>query len=63
MNVFLITQTFILNRLWINVFSMNFSQALLESVQTKMGEKKYSFVDLFKTSNIRKISVCSGIVW
>ncbi|XP_016890631.1 solute carrier family 22 member 7-like [Cynoglossus semilaevis] len=37
--------------------------ALLESVQTKMGEKKYSFVDLFKTSNIRKISVCSGIVW
>lgn len=45
------------------MFSMNFSQALLESVQTKMGEKKYSFVDLFKTSNIRKISVCSGIVW
>uniref|UniRef100_A0A3Q3G9D5 Major facilitator superfamily (MFS) profile domain-containing protein n=1 Tax=Labrus bergylta TaxID=56723 RepID=A0A3Q3G9D5_9LABR len=25
--------------------------------------KKYTFLDLFKTPNMRKISICSGIVW
>lgn len=40
-----------------------FSQALLESAQSETVGKKYTFVDLFKTPNIRKLSVCSGIVW
>ncbi|XP_054460848.1 solute carrier family 22 member 7-like [Anoplopoma fimbria] len=36
---------------------------LLESAQGETGDKKYTIVDLFKTPNIKKISICSGIVW
>uniref|UniRef100_A0A3P8TIJ7 Solute carrier family 22 member 6 n=1 Tax=Amphiprion percula TaxID=161767 RepID=A0A3P8TIJ7_AMPPE len=36
---------------------------LLESVETETGDKKYTFVDLFRTPNIRKLAICSGIVW
>ncbi|XP_012705248.2 solute carrier family 22 member 7 [Fundulus heteroclitus] len=36
---------------------------LLESAETDNGEKKYSVVDLFRTPNIRKLAICSGIVW
>ncbi|XP_051240520.1 solute carrier family 22 member 7-like isoform X2 [Dicentrarchus labrax] len=36
---------------------------LLESVQDETTDKKYTIVDLFKTPNIRKLSICSGIVW
>ncbi|XP_068583454.1 solute carrier family 22 member 7-like [Cebidichthys violaceus] len=36
---------------------------LLESAQGETGEKKYTIVDLFKTPNIRKLSLCLGIVW
>lgn len=37
--------------------------ALLESAQAENTDRKYTFVDLFKTPNIRKLSICSGIVW
>nr|XP_061792326.1 solute carrier family 22 member 7-like [Nerophis lumbriciformis] len=37
--------------------------SLLESVETETNDKKYTFLDLFKTTNIRKIAICSGIVW
>ncbi|CAG03733.1 unnamed protein product [Tetraodon nigroviridis] len=36
---------------------------LMESVQVKTKEKKYSFLDIFKTPNIRMLSICLGIVW
>ncbi|XP_077574253.1 solute carrier family 22 member 7-like isoform X1 [Stigmatopora nigra] len=36
---------------------------LLESLDTDSNDKKYTFIDLFKTRNIRKIAICSGIVW
>ncbi|XP_076004191.1 solute carrier family 22 member 7-like [Genypterus blacodes] len=36
---------------------------LLDSdLPTETGQK-YTFVDLFRTPNIRKIAICSGIVW
>ncbi|KAM7008640.1 uncharacterized protein LKV04_000734 [Tautogolabrus adspersus] len=38
-------------------------RALLESAQAETVNKKYTFLDLFKTPNMRKISICSGIVW
>ncbi|XP_038569258.1 solute carrier family 22 member 7-like [Micropterus salmoides] len=38
-------------------------QALLESAQAESRDDKYTFVDLFKTPNIRRLSICSGIVW
>ncbi|XP_074518250.1 solute carrier family 22 member 7-like [Halichoeres trimaculatus] len=38
-------------------------RALLESAQDETTDKKYTVVDLFKTSNIRRISIYSGIVW
>ncbi|KAM3623468.1 uncharacterized protein V6R79_011628 [Siganus canaliculatus] len=37
--------------------------ALLASVERENTGKKYTILDLFKTPNIRKISICSGIVW
>ncbi|XP_075948105.1 solute carrier family 22 member 7-like [Anarhichas minor] len=36
---------------------------LLESAQGDTLDKKYTIVDLFKTPNMRKLSICSGIVW
>nr|XP_040043572.1 solute carrier family 22 member 7-like [Gasterosteus aculeatus aculeatus] len=36
---------------------------LLETAQDETEDKKYTFWDLFKTPNMRKISICSGIVW
>ncbi|TKS68238.1 Solute carrier family 22 member 7 [Collichthys lucidus] len=39
------------------------TEALLEPGQTETTEKKYTFVDLFKTPNMRKLSICLGIVW
>ncbi|XP_071360654.1 solute carrier family 22 member 7-like isoform X2 [Trachinotus anak] len=38
-------------------------RTLLESADTETGEKKYTFADLFRTPNIRKLAICSGIVW
>lgn len=42
---------------------MSFSQALLDSAQAETIDKKYTFVDIFKTPNIRKLSICLAIVW
>ncbi|KAM3865179.1 solute carrier family 22 member 7-like [Diretmus argenteus] len=36
---------------------------LLESVAVETGDKKYTFFDLVRTPNIRKLAICSGIVW
>ncbi|KAK2817096.1 hypothetical protein Q5P01_025287 [Channa striata] len=36
---------------------------LLESTEAQSGDKKYSFVDLFRTTDIRKLAICSGTVW
>ncbi|KAL3063417.1 hypothetical protein OYC64_003060 [Pagothenia borchgrevinki] len=36
---------------------------LLQAAQVENRENKYSIVDLFKTPNIRKLSICLGIVW
>lgn len=41
----------------------SFPQALLEPGQTETTDKKYTFVDLFRTPNMRKLSICLGIVW
>ncbi|XP_024145066.2 solute carrier family 22 member 7 [Oryzias melastigma] len=38
-------------------------KALMESVEKERGEKKYTVIDLFKTPNMRKLAICSGIVW
>uniref|UniRef100_H3D494 Solute carrier family 22 member 7b, tandem duplicate 1 n=1 Tax=Tetraodon nigroviridis TaxID=99883 RepID=H3D494_TETNG len=38
-------------------------EVLLESAETPCTDKKYTFLDLFKTPNIRKLSVCIGIIW
>uniref|UniRef100_A0A3Q1IR34 Solute carrier family 22 member 6 n=1 Tax=Anabas testudineus TaxID=64144 RepID=A0A3Q1IR34_ANATE len=38
-------------------------RALLESAEAETEQKKYTFVDLFRTTNIRKLSICLGIVW
>lgn len=45
------------------VFCSALSQALLGSAQAETVDKKYTLTDLFRTPNIRKIAVCSGIVW
>lgn len=37
------------------------SQTLLDSLETK--DKKYTFLDLVRTPNIRKLAIISGIVW
>lgn len=39
-----------------------YSQTLLDSAETETRQK-YTFLDLFRTPNIRKISIYSGIVW
>ncbi|XP_008284897.1 solute carrier family 22 member 7-like isoform X1 [Stegastes partitus] len=36
---------------------------LLESTETESENKKYTILDLFRTPDIRKIAICSGIVW
>ncbi|XP_035025758.1 solute carrier family 22 member 7-like [Hippoglossus stenolepis] len=36
---------------------------LLESAKTETADRKYTFVDLFRTTNIRTLAICSGIVW
>ncbi|XP_029295796.1 solute carrier family 22 member 7-like [Cottoperca gobio] len=36
---------------------------LLESAQGETNDNKYTIVHLFKTPNIRKLSICLGIVW
>ncbi|XP_074486056.1 solute carrier family 22 member 7-like [Sebastes fasciatus] len=36
---------------------------LLESEQGENRDKRYTVVDLFKTPNIRNLSICTGIVW
>ena len=56
------TETTIMLRSVMIVFSA-FSKVLLDSAQAETKDKKYSFVDLFRTPNIRKRSVCLGIVW
>ncbi|XP_040892510.1 solute carrier family 22 member 7-like [Toxotes jaculatrix] len=38
-------------------------RTLLESAETETGDKKYTVVDLFRTPQIRKLAICSGIVW
>ncbi|XP_042255253.1 solute carrier family 22 member 7-like [Thunnus maccoyii] len=38
-------------------------EMLLESTETKTDGRKYTFLDLFRTPNTRKIAICSGIVW
>lgn len=36
---------------------------LMESAADDTRDKKYAVVDLFRTPNIRKLAICSGIVW
>lgn len=43
-------------------FYSHFSQMLLESTETESGDRKYTFVDLFRTPYIRKLAICSGLV-
>ncbi|XP_028271059.1 solute carrier family 22 member 7-like [Parambassis ranga] len=38
-------------------------QTLLESAEATTEDKKYTVVDLFRTPSIRKLAICSGIVW
>ncbi|XP_077379844.1 solute carrier family 22 member 7-like isoform X1 [Festucalex cinctus] len=38
-------------------------RTLLESVDTNTNDNKYTFIDLFKTANLRKLAICTGIVW
>uniref|UniRef100_A0A3Q3WJG7 Uncharacterized protein n=1 Tax=Mola mola TaxID=94237 RepID=A0A3Q3WJG7_MOLML len=37
-----------------------FPQALLKSAQAEVTDKKYTFLDIFKTPNMRKLSKCFG---
>ena len=39
------------------------SQSLLESEGLDNKTKKYTFLDLVKTPNMRKLVICSGILW
>ncbi|XP_053712926.1 solute carrier family 22 member 7-like [Synchiropus splendidus] len=36
---------------------------LVESVEVQRGDRTYTTVDLFRTTNIRRLAICSGIVW
>ncbi|CAB1432284.1 unnamed protein product [Pleuronectes platessa] len=36
---------------------------LQESAQMEIADRKYTFVDLFRTRNIRTLAICSGVVW
>ncbi|XP_029020617.3 uncharacterized protein LOC114864097 [Betta splendens] len=38
-------------------------KALLDSAEEETKDKKYTCLDLFKTSNIRRLAICSGVVW
>ncbi|XP_028316683.1 solute carrier family 22 member 7-like [Gouania willdenowi] len=38
-------------------------ETLLKSAQEEIEDKKYTFLDLFKSPNLRKVAICSGIVW
>ncbi|KAM4603659.1 solute carrier family 22 member 7-like [Polymixia lowei] len=38
-------------------------KAMLDSDAVDRGNKKYTFVDLVRTPNMRKLTICSGIVW
>ncbi|XP_061883051.1 solute carrier family 22 member 7-like [Entelurus aequoreus] len=38
-------------------------KTLLETVEDKTEARKYTFIDLFRTSSMRKMAICSGIVW
>ncbi|XP_054635019.1 solute carrier family 22 member 7-like [Dunckerocampus dactyliophorus] len=38
-------------------------RTLLEFVEDKKDDRTYTSIDLFRTSNMRKIAICSGIVW
>ncbi|XP_078799606.1 solute carrier family 22 member 7 isoform X1 [Oryzias latipes] len=38
-------------------------EALLESVESEREGKKFTVADLFKTPNMRKLAICTGIVW
>ena len=35
----------------------------MESAKDETTDKKYTMMDLFRTPNIRKLAICSGIVW
>lgn len=39
------------------------SQTLLEYAETERKDKTYTLVDIFKTPNIRKLSICIGLIW
>ncbi|MED6231666.1 hypothetical protein ATANTOWER_002736 [Ataeniobius toweri] len=38
-------------------------KTLLEFAEADTGDQRYTIVDLFRTPNIKKFAVCSGIVW
>uniref|UniRef100_A0A3Q3W473 Major facilitator superfamily (MFS) profile domain-containing protein n=1 Tax=Mola mola TaxID=94237 RepID=A0A3Q3W473_MOLML len=42
---------------------MNNRTKCMATVMPRVHDKKYAFVDIFKTPNIRKLSICLGIVW
>lgn len=46
------------------MFNSLFSlQMLLESAEGKTEGRKYTVLDLFRTPNLRKIAIKSGVVW
>lgn len=53
---------------WISsliIFCLCMSQKLLQSKEGKrpVSDKKYTLLDLFRTPNIRKLSIYLGLVW
>ncbi|XP_020786098.2 solute carrier family 22 member 7-like [Boleophthalmus pectinirostris] len=38
-------------------------KTLLEVAETETRDKKYTIINLFKTPRIRKLAICSGIMW
>lgn len=54
-------------RLWhcwnVRAGGLLFSQTLLESAETQRPDKKYTFLDMFKTPQMRKLTVCMGLIW